>query len=97
MKRRPGMRRFTRYSLFFVCLIIALLTIPIAAQNGAKKPAKDVAGKGEWRYYGGDGGSAKYSPLHQNNQQNDRKMKASHARESPELPLQQENRRPSAF
>src|SRR5262249_61948466 len=82
MKRRPGMRRFTRYSLFIVCLIIALLTIPIAAQNGAKKPAKDVAGKGEWRYYGGDGGSTKYSPLDQINKENAGKLKVAWAWDS---------------
>ncbi len=91
------MRRFTRYSLFIVCLIIALLTIPIAAQNGAKKPAKDGAGKGEWRYYGGDSGSTKYSPLDQINKENAGKLKVAWAWDSPDLPLQKENRMLSSF
>src|SRR5215475_14011193 len=97
MKRRPGMRRFTRYSLFIVCLITALLTIPIAAQNGGKKPAKDGAGKGEWRYYGGDGGSTKYSPLDQINKENAGKLKVAWAWDSPDMPLQKENRMLSSF
>ncbi|HMB28190.1 MAG TPA: PQQ-binding-like beta-propeller repeat protein, partial [Blastocatellia bacterium] len=91
------MRRFTRYSLFIVCLTNALLTIPIAAQNGAKKPAKDRAGKGEWRYYGGDGGSTKYSPLDQINKENAGKLKVAWAWDSPDLPLQKENRMLSSF
>src|SRR5215475_8156880 len=129
MKRRLGMRRFMRYSLSAVCLIIALLTIPIAAQNGAKKPAKNGAGKpakngagkpakngagkpakngagkpakngagkGEWRHYGGDGGSTKYSPLDQINKENAGKLKIAWTWDSPDLPLQKENRMLSSF
>jgi glucose dehydrogenase len=91
------MRRFTRCLLSTFCLIIALLTIPIAAQNGAKKPAKNGAGKGEWRHYGGDGGSTKYSPLDQINKENAGKLKVAWTWDSPDLPLQKENRMLSSF
>ena len=91
------MRRFTRCLLSTFFLIIALLTIPIAAQNGAKKPAKDVAAKGEWRHYGGDGGSTKYSPLDQINKENAGKLKVAWTWDSPDLPLQKENRMLSSF
>src|SRR2546421_13008592 len=39
----------------FVTCLLALLTLPAAAQTGAKN--------GEWRTYGGDLGSTRYSPL----------------------------------
>jgi quinoprotein glucose dehydrogenase len=91
------MRPFTRFSLFIVCLLIALLTIPTAAQNGAKKAAKNGAGKGEWRYYGGDSGSTKYSPLDQINKENAGKLKIAWTWDSPDLPLQKDNRMLSAF
>ena len=44
-------------------LVITLLTLlPILAQQGAKT--------GEWRVYGGDEGSTRYSPLDQINREN---------------------------
>src|SRR5438132_1940452 len=61
-------RRMTRTTQrFFVGLLslaaVALwLTRPTSGQTGAKN--------GEWRYYGGDAGSTRYSPLDQINKDN---------------------------
>ena len=49
-------RRFWLGALFFWA------ALPVSGQNGAKN--------GEWRYYGGDAGSTKYSPLDQINKDN---------------------------
>ena len=52
-------------SLFYHTLLITLLigvASPASGQYGTKS--------GEWRYYGGDGGSTKYSPLDQINKHN---------------------------
>ena len=46
---------------------ILLLALPAVAQQGAKN--------GEWRYYGGDSGSTKYSPLDQINAGNVKDLK----------------------
>ncbi len=44
-------------------LAVSVLTrVPLSGQSGAKN--------GEWRYYGGDAGSTKYSPLDQINKDN---------------------------
>ena len=43
--------------------IAAVVAILLAA--GLTAPAQEGAGDGEWRYYGGDAGSTKYSPLDQ--------------------------------
>lgn len=91
------MRRSMRFSLSTVCLLIALLTIPTAAQNGAKASLSNGAGKGEWRYYGGDSGSTKYSPLDQINKENAGKLKIAWTWDSPDLPLQKDNRMLSSF
>src|SRR4051812_42274752 len=48
-------------TLMMVCLV-ALATLPLTAQSGAKN--------GEWRAYGGEPGSTKYSPLDQINKDN---------------------------
>ncbi|MCU1328803.1 MAG: gcd 1 [Bryobacterales bacterium] len=46
---------------------LLLATIPASAQQGAKN--------GEWRYYGGDAGTTKYSPLDQINASNVKDLK----------------------
>jgi quinoprotein glucose dehydrogenase len=51
-----------RIPLLLLPLLLALLGNPARAQQGAAK--------GEWRFYGGDAGSTKYSPLHQINASN---------------------------
>ncbi|MGE0695875.1 MAG: pyrroloquinoline quinone-dependent dehydrogenase [Pirellulales bacterium] len=52
---------------------------------------------GEWRHYGGDLGSKKYSPLDQINKENASKLKIAWTWESPDLPLQKDDRRLSSF
>src|SRR5829696_7982472 len=61
-------------------LVISLLAAPMSAQ-------KKSAG-GEWRYYGGDPGSTKYSPLDQINRENAANLKIAWTWDSPDLPLQ---------
>ena len=51
---RSGCRR-----VLFAVLSIVAAALPVVAQHGAKN--------GEWRFYGGDAGSTKYSPLDQIN------------------------------
>src|SRR5436309_438744 len=70
MSKRLGRRRthrmVARLGRFIVAaLLLAVVfgaTIPVSGQSGAKS--------GEWRYYGGDAGSTKYSPLDQINKDN---------------------------
>ena len=47
---------------------VAVVAVLIAA--GVTAPAQQGAGEGEWRYYGGDAGGTKYSPLDQINRDN---------------------------
>lgn len=60
---RPQSHRVLSHALF----AIALTGLPATAQQGAKS--------GEWRYYGGDSGSTKYSPLDQINASNVKDLK----------------------
>ncbi len=53
---RP-MTRTTGYRIFSVVLSILAVALPAATQQGTRN--------GEWRFYGGDAGSTKYSPLDQ--------------------------------
>jgi quinoprotein glucose dehydrogenase len=67
--------------------IITLLVTPISAQKEKKStPA------GEWRNWGGDNASTKYSPLDQINKENVGSVKTAWTWDSPDLPLQKENR-----
>jgi quinoprotein glucose dehydrogenase len=52
---------------------------------------------GEWRYYGGDPGSTKYSPLDQINRANVGELKIAWSWDSPDLPIQKGNRMLSSF
>jgi quinoprotein glucose dehydrogenase len=47
---------------FYGCLLVLILLLPLLAQQGAKG--------GEWRVYGGDEASTRYSPLDQINRDN---------------------------
>src|SRR5262249_7079024 len=96
------MMRFTVY--IRLLLIASLVAAPVTPQNKASKigaarkgAAKDGVGKGEWRYYGADSGSTKYSPLDQINKENASKLKVAWIWDSPDLPLQKENRMLSTF
>ena len=57
-------RRSVQCLAGLVPLVLVLLwrTAPVAGQSGAKN--------GEWRYWGGDGGTTRYSPLDQINRDN---------------------------
>ena len=52
---------------------------------------------GDWRYYGGDAGSTKYSSLDQINAENVGKAKVAWTWDSPDLPLQKDNRALGSF
>src|SRR5216683_1163371 len=56
-------RREARFvvSILPLCILVVVTTKPISAQFGTN---------GEWRYYGGDAGSTKYSQLDQINEHN---------------------------
>jgi len=57
-------RRAIRFLAWALPLLVVLVWtgIPLSGQSGARN--------GEWRYYGGDAGSTKYSPLDQINKDN---------------------------
>jgi quinoprotein glucose dehydrogenase len=61
------MTRIAGYRSFSVVLSILAMALPAAAQQGAKN--------GEWRFYGGDAGTTKYSPLDQINAANVKDLK----------------------
>ncbi len=67
-----------------VAAALILSAAPSAAQRGAVK--------GEWRHYGGDAGSTKYSPLDQINKDNAKTLQVAWIWDSPDRPLQAENR-----
>src|SRR5262249_55680618 len=70
--------------------LTALLTVALEAQNGNGH-------KGEWRSYGGDNASTKYSPLDQINASNVSKLKIAWTWESPDKPIQAQNRMLTSF
>ncbi|HEU4388367.1 MAG TPA: pyrroloquinoline quinone-dependent dehydrogenase [Blastocatellia bacterium] len=78
--------RGLRQAVVCVCcvMMVGSATTTMYAQLGATK--------GEWRFYGGDTGSSKYSPLTQINKDNAGKLKAAWSWDSPDIPLQQKNR-----
>jgi quinoprotein glucose dehydrogenase len=80
-----GKRAFVAY-----CAIMFLLS---AAPARAAEPAP----AGDWRHYGGDNGSSKYSKLDQINAENVGKLKIAWRWDSPDLPLQKENRALGSF
>jgi glucose dehydrogenase len=82
------LRVFT--GLLLYCSFITIISsTQVIAQQGAKN--------GEWRTYGGDNGSTKYSTLDLINRENADKLKIAWSWESPDLPLQKENRMLSSF
>jgi quinoprotein glucose dehydrogenase len=84
------MRKFTRSAtcLGWV-LLITLIPVSGSAKNGGKK--------GEWRYYGGDQASTKYSPLDQINRTNAKNLKVAWTWDSPDLAVIQQNQRLFTF
>ncbi len=78
------MRQFKRFPAYVVCLVIVgVMAIPAGARNGVRN--------GEWRFYGGDQGSGKYSPLDQINRDNVQKLKVAWSWDSPDLKLLEQN------
>jgi quinoprotein glucose dehydrogenase len=71
-----------------VLFILAIASAPLAQRS---------ANKGEWRFYGGDSGSAKYSPLTEINRDNVKNLKVAWTWDSPDLKLQEQNRMLRAF
>jgi glucose dehydrogenase len=71
-------------------LFITLLATPLSAQ-------KKSGVIGEWRYYGGDNGHTKYSPLDQINKENVSGLKVAWTWDSPDKPIQEANRLLSSF
>jgi len=59
--------------------------------------AAEPAPAGDWRHYGGDAGSTKYSKLDQINADNVANLKVVWSWDSPDLPLQKENRSLGSF
>lgn len=81
-------------------VVLCLVALPIAGQrktasSGAKAPKGTE--NGDWRYYGGDSGSIKYSPLDQINKQNVKDLKIAWRWDSPDLKLQATNRALTSF
>ncbi len=84
------MQQFRRLTAFLVCLLLPVLwATPNLGRDGVEK--------GQWPYYGGDAASRKYSPLTQINKENVSKLKVAWTWDSPDLPLQQQNRMLSTF
>jgi quinoprotein glucose dehydrogenase len=80
------MQSLKRVRLLTLCsLIVSLGVIPVGASNGMRK--------GEWRFYGGDQGSSKYSPLDQINRENVKNLKVAWSWDSPDLKILQQNSR----
>ena len=72
------MRSLKHVGVLVLCiLIINLERAAVGANNGVRK--------GEWRYYGGDQGSSKYSPLDQINRENVKNLKVAWTWDSPDL------------
>lgn len=61
------MTPFPLFPKFLAAALLLALTLPATAQTGAQN--------GEWRYYGGDAGTTKYSPLDQINASNAKELK----------------------
>ena len=80
------MQRFKRFSALLGCL---MLLASVALPAGGKDPAK----KGEWRFYGGDQGSTKYSPLDQINRNNAKDLKVAWTWDSPDLKIMEQNQK----
>ena len=79
---------YTRYSL------AVATTVPLRA---AEPTVAHGATGGQWLCYGGDGASTKYSSLDQINADNAKNLSVAWTWDSPDLPLQKENRSLGSF
>lgn len=83
------MRRLKQVNIIVILIAFILIADSAFGQRNATK--------GEWRFYGGDNGSTKYSLLDQINRQNVSKLKVAWRWDSPDLKLQQQNRMLRSF
>ena len=60
-------RKLVQPKVLVLVALVFLLTMTVAGQQGAKN--------GEWRVYGGDSGSTRYSPLDSINRDNVKNLK----------------------
>ncbi len=84
-------RKSRRFAPLLLCIVAVGASAALAAE------ADPGTSNGQWRYYGGDAGSTKYSPLDQINAENVGKLKVAWSWDSPDLPLQKENRALGSF
>ncbi|HEX3725517.1 MAG TPA: PQQ-binding-like beta-propeller repeat protein, partial [Pirellulales bacterium] len=75
-------------------LVLWIGCIAIAVQPAAGQQAPTA---GQWRFYGGDAGSSKYSRLDQINRENVAQLQVAWSWDSPDAPLQQGNRTLGSF
>jgi quinoprotein glucose dehydrogenase len=68
--------------------LACLVALSLGAIPGG---GKESARKGEWRFYGGDQGSTKYSPLDQINRDNVKNLRPAWTWDSPDLAILQQN------
>lgn len=80
------MQRFKQFSALLGCLML-LASVALPARG------KDPVKKGEWRFYGGDQGSRKYSPLDQINRDNVKNLKVAWTWDSPDLKIMEQNQK----
>ncbi len=73
-----------------VCGLAIHAAPPSANGEESEKP-------GEWRHYGGDQGSTKYSPLDEINADNVGELEIAWTWDSPDIPIQENNRRLFSF
>src|SRR5215831_5350613 len=73
-----------------VAYLCCLLAVSFGTMSAGRR---DSAAKGEWRYYGGDRGNRKYSPLDQINAANVNTLKVAWTWASPDLKLMEQNQK----
>jgi glucose dehydrogenase len=77
------MRALRSLRVLLCLLIISLAASSLGASNDTQK--------GEWRFYGGNQASTKYSPLDQINRENVHKLKVAWTWDSPDLKVLEQN------
>lgn len=82
-----------QFGRFTVGVSAILVLVSITISSWGQQGVRQGAGKGEWRYYGGDQGGRKYSPLDQINKDNVRQLKVAWAWDSPDIKMLEANPR----
>src|SRR5215813_11457597 len=83
--RREYMRPSKRIEVYLGCLVLLFSNMPTSGMDGIKI--------GEWRFYGGDAGGTKYSPLDQINRDNVKTLKVAWTWNSPDLKILEQNQK----